>query len=297
MCGAVACEDHRESSVARCHDPGLTVRNLKIVAAGFLACIGTLPAAVGAEADASYRIVLATDRIMTGAMLLSSDSPDARYQYVNVRTAQFEEGKKGRVLSEELYAVDCAPPLRLKLLATQINKAVSEAAPDDWITIKADDVPESFVQAELPYQATDKWTAERTRELRKNGVTSTTPSGVLASAEYACRAQALALDSRDAVAEKLQLTAGYRDVKELECQTSLSSKSYTFNYAFTETGRYVRWNRRWMMGAYVRERELGWEGSNTSVAINRRSGAATVTIGGVNTTGLCITIADGPKKF
>ena len=202
------------------------------------------------------------------------------------------------MLSDNTYAIDCVSPKRVQVLTLKVNRATGDKEEDDWLDVRSKDVPDQFRLEDLPYTKFDLWVEDINRTLRASGLVPSTPDSTLVSAEYACMAVRLPPTARDALAVEMRRTAGLADAKELECtvRSPLGAPS-TESVGFSESKRFVRWNDRWMSGAFVRDGDLGFSGGKVEFVINRRSGAVEVTIGETKTGGSCEPVAAKPKKF
>lgn len=265
------------------------------IALSFLAgCLSN----VSAEADNTYRPVLHTDKATTAAKLVSDDLVNSRYVLLAIRTIRTEAGKRTRITSDDNFAIDCVSPRRLKLLSMSINKAVSDAEPDDWFTVSADDTSSPFRVEDLKYQTIASWTEDVNRRLRAAGHSITTPDPIGLAAEYACRAKAVPVDAREDVAFQVNNSAGLSDTAQLECSFARDGgQTFSVAIGFNETDRYVRWNHRWMSDMYVRENEIGINNGTMKIRINRRSGSMLVNFGESSGSGTCAPASNVPKKF
>lgn len=251
-----------------------------------------------AQTDESYQPILWTEKYMSAAKLMSSELVDSRFLLIAIRGMHTERDRRNRIRTDDVYAIDCAKPRKLKVIFLRINQAKGEVEPDNWINARSDDVPESFKVQDLDYMQIEDWTKKSDQALKSAGIASNLPDTLIAAAEYGCSAVLVPPDKRADIGDRISRSGAQLDIQELVCEYSLDKeKIYTANVGFSESKKTVRWNDRWMLGAYVKERDLGIGGEKMSATIDRQTGAIRVTFSGITAKGTCEVAKTIPKKF
>jgi hypothetical protein len=251
-----------------------------------------------AQNEPTFRLVMVSGDLMTMVSALGDESSQSKYRTMTVQKLRVVQEAKTRMLTAQTYAVDCAEPRSVTVLSVAINQAVEEKDQDRWVTAKLQGVPEQFKLEELVYVPIGKWEADVYRDQVANGITPFAPNEAVASADFVCRSIGMSALSQDALAGEIRRTGGLTDVKELACAFSLPDGTH-FNagVGFSEAKRFVRFNGRWMRGAFVRESELGFSAQDRRLSISRGTGAMTMSIGATTSAGVCDVASAQPKKF
>lgn len=270
----------------------------KIIGLALLIVLPTITNVSHAQIDESYQPILWTERYMSAAKLMSSELVDKRFLLIAIRGMNTERDTRNRIRTDDVYAFDCAKPRKLKVIFLRINQAKGEVEQDNWINARSDDVPESFKIQDLDYMQIEDWTKKADQALQSAGIISNLPDTLIAAAEYGCSAILVSPEKRIDIGDKISRSGAQSDVQELVCEYSLDKeKTYTANVGFSESKKTVRWNDRWMQGAYVKERGLGISGEKMSAAIDRQTGAIRVTFSSITAKGTCEVAKSVPKKF
>ena len=251
-----------------------------------------------AQSDDSYHAILFTERSVSAVKLLSDELVDSRYILLGITRTTTERGKPNRMRTDDIYAFDCKSPRRFKAISLRINQAKLENDPDIWINMKPEDVPERFRIQDLDYSEIDEWNRKINQEMKASGTALSLPEMLSVSAEYGCTATSMAPAKRNDLRENISRSGAQSDIQELVCEYSLDKdKTYTADVGFSEANKTIRWNDRWMHGAYVRERELGINGQKMVASIDRRTGAIRVTIANLTAKGTCEPSKVTMRKF
>ena len=165
--------------------------------------------------------------------------------------------------------------------------------------MRAKGVPEKFSISDLAYSPIAEW-LEGKRTAAGTAVQALNlPDSEAVSVEYACRAAQLGASEREGLSRDIQYNAGFGDVRELECSITSpgGNKLPPYRAAFSESGRHVRWNHRWMSGSFVDDSAIGFRAQGAQMSVNRRIGDVQLVLNGVAADGTCQATTSAPKKF
>lgn len=251
-----------------------------------------------AASEIKWYPILWLDSTMAAAKAFSSELTDNRYFLLGTREMRATEGRRSRLLSEIVYAIDCQTPRRMKVIVMRTNWAAADDAPDDWKNTRAEDVPEKFKVQDLDYESIDNWIAKNNRALLDAGLKRERPELLSVAVEFGCSSYSTPIEKHADLAEKVSTSGGQADTKELVCEYSLpGGQVKSAEVAFSEEIKAIRWNDRWRKGTFVSDTRLSITSGSTQILINRATGAISVSFDGITGTGQCAPKSAISRKF
>jgi hypothetical protein len=190
------------------------------------------------------------------------------------------------------------------MLQTLFNLETIPKAKPRWAGRREDNIPEKFHPRELTYISL----AEHNENMAKTvesvigkRLPTEWPKEPNVVSNFACRSAEKPGSSKKIASEVIR-TGGIPDIKELSCSLNFGNKKeLDVTVRFSEISGFVQGNHdRWMTGAFVNDKTIGFNTTNSETRISRTTGKISVTDKNdslVLATGNCEVAGSSPAKF